>query len=387
MIRRLTLDRLRIVAAREPDGRWNLASLVRRDTQRNRRRGPGARFASPIEITDGSVSLLDPLAFGAAHIPARFEHLNTTLSFAYQPVTWTLDFSRASYVGTEPDLTVTTLSGVVANGDAGWAFDKLHVVTPRSEFTLDGRIDRRQTPTTLELNVSAPRFAFQEWSGVLHGLSNIAVESAFDAQPGPPAAMGTTIALRSNGGDVKSDLVLDTTVPGWHAKGTATVQRLDLARWLNRPDRPSDISGAVDMDLTSSLGVTSPAEGSRFEDRTPLTWITRPTKSLRGAPSRRPRCASRPRRQPPTARTFAWPAAPWLSTPLTAFILSDGKRRGLRQVPRDVPVPHVESTLAFDYDVTGQFAMPFIRGSATFAIRNSWTHGFCRRDRVHRYAG
>jgi hypothetical protein len=93
------------------------------------------------------------------------------------------------------------------NGDAGWLFDKLHVVTPRSEFTLDGRIDRRQTPTSLALNVSAPRFAFQEWSGVLRGLSNIAVESAFDARlAGPPAAMGTTITLRSNGGDVRGDL-------------------------------------------------------------------------------------------------------------------------------------------------------------------------------------
>jgi hypothetical protein len=39
----------------------------------------------------------------------------------------------------------------------------------------------------------------------------------------------------------------------------------------------------------------------------------------------------------------------------------------LRQVPRAVPVPHVESTLAFDYDVTGRFTMPFIRGSAMFA--------------------
>src|SRR3954468_1701605 len=36
-IRRLTLDRPRIVAAREPDGRWNLAALVRRNNQQNQR--------------------------------------------------------------------------------------------------------------------------------------------------------------------------------------------------------------------------------------------------------------------------------------------------------------------------------------------------------------
>ena len=39
----------------------------------------------------------------------------------------------------------------------------------------------------------------------------------------------------------------------------------------------------------------------------------------------------------------------------------------LRKVPRDVPVPHVESLLTFDYDVTGTFTNPFIIGRATFA--------------------
>ena len=39
----------------------------------------------------------------------------------------------------------------------------------------------------------------------------------------------------------------------------------------------------------------------------------------------------------------------------------------LRRVPTAVPVPHVESLLTFDYDVTGRFSEPFITGRATFA--------------------
>src|SRR4029450_2019526 len=39
----------------------------------------------------------------------------------------------------------------------------------------------------------------------------------------------------------------------------------------------------------------------------------------------------------------------------------------LRNVPPTVPVPHVESTLTFDYDVNGQFTRPFIAGQAIFA--------------------
>src|SRR5581483_537011 len=39
----------------------------------------------------------------------------------------------------------------------------------------------------------------------------------------------------------------------------------------------------------------------------------------------------------------------------------------LRFIPRTVPVPHVASLLAFDYDVTGSFSKPYIAGRAQFA--------------------
>src|SRR5206468_1809835 len=45
-----------------------------------------------------------------------------------------------------------------------------------------------------------------------------------------------------------------TTVPGWHGAGTVAVDRLNLARWMNRPDRPSDITGRVTFDLALELG-------------------------------------------------------------------------------------------------------------------------------------
>ncbi len=39
----------------------------------------------------------------------------------------------------------------------------------------------------------------------------------------------------------------------------------------------------------------------------------------------------------------------------------------LRALPESFPVPHVESRLAFDYDVTGQFASSFVDAHAVFA--------------------
>src|SRR5581483_4781617 len=160
---------------------------------------------------------------------------------------------------------VNQLSGNVGNGDAGWVFEDVRVATPRSTFAVTGRVIHGQGPNVVDFTVNAERFAFQEWSGLLTGLTNIGVESAFRARlSGPVTAMHTAIDMRSTGGDVDADLVLDTAVEGWHGNGSAKVVRLDLARWLNRPDRPSDITGAVRFDLDLHLGRHFPAGNFQF---------------------------------------------------------------------------------------------------------------------------
>ena len=123
-----------------------------------------------------------------------------------------------------------------------------------STFTIDAAIPGRGAPS-FHLNTSATSFAFQEWGGIVHGLTNIAVKAAFEAElAGPPSALQTRIALRSDGGDVEATVRLDSTVPGWHAQGDASVRRLDLARWLNRADRASDITGDATVDVDLQIG-------------------------------------------------------------------------------------------------------------------------------------
>lgn len=369
-IRRLSLTRPRIRASRQEDGRWNLAALLKRDAQRAG--APGS--ARPIrignvEVIDGWMTLEGDTAFGAAHIPTSFSHLSASLSLVYRPSAWTLDFAHASFAGGAPDLTVRDLNGTVTGIDDGWEFSALHVVTPRSEFTLNGRIDRQHSPTRLDLTVSAPSFAFQEWSGVLHGLGNLAVESALELRlTGPLAAIATRVALRSAGGDVSGDLVLDTTVSGWHAKGDAVVQRLDLARWLNRPDRPSDISGALHLDLDLQLGGHFPRGAFTF--RGPhARYLEYEADDIvaRGTIT-----SSDVRIAAATATSYGANlrlagSAIAVDAPYPFRLVGTAKGADLRQVPLTVPVPHVESSLAFDFDVTGQFATPFIQGTAAFA--------------------
>ncbi|HXI27087.1 MAG TPA: AsmA family protein, partial [Vicinamibacterales bacterium] len=183
VIRRVRLVRPRVEGARLPDGRWDLGALVKRESREEERTGPGRPIAvQSIEVVDGHVHLHDPLDFGAAHVPTDFQNLNALFSFTYVPVRWTLDFTRVSWIGREPELSVNPLSGRFGRGPTGWFFETFSVQTARSQFTLDGTIKpiREGVPTVLDLRVRAARFAFQEWSGVLRGLKNIAVESSFD---------------------------------------------------------------------------------------------------------------------------------------------------------------------------------------------------------------
>src|SRR5262249_25560630 len=138
VIRRITLTRPRVVAAQQPDGRWNLAALVRRERRDNQQSGPGRPIhILSIGVVDGQVVIKDPLTFGAAHVPSHFDGLNAEFSFDYVPVTWTLNFAGARWNGIPGELTVTSLRGRIASGGDGWLFDGLQVDTVESAFALN----------------------------------------------------------------------------------------------------------------------------------------------------------------------------------------------------------------------------------------------------------
>ena len=372
VIRRVRLVRPRVEGARLPDGRWDLGALVKRESQDQERSGPGRPIAiQSVEVVDGRVRLHDPLDFGAAHVPTDFAALNAAFSFTYVPVRWTLDFTRVSWIGRDPDLSVNPLSGRFGRGPTGWFFDTFSIHTARSQFTLDGTIKpiREGVPTLLDLRVRAPRFAFQEWSGVLRGLKNIAVEASFDtALKGPTNAIETDLKLAGTGGDVAGHLTLDSSVPGWRGKGAVDLTRLDLARWMNRADRPSDITGHVTFDLALQLGIHFPRGAYTFNGPHAM-YMEYAGDAVRARG-----------RITPTAVLIAEASAIAYGAQVTLHDGSinidepfgyhfQGKTTAidLRRVPADVPVPHVESLLTFDYDVTGRFSQPYIIGRATFA--------------------
>lgn len=369
-LRRLRLTHPVVSAGRDADGSWDVASLIRRDPNRPDRTTPRRPIRIEVlQVDDADVTLRTPVSVGAARLPSRFTGLDAELRISSGPTGWTLDVSRAAFSGTAPDLHVARLTGLIGNTDAGWQFNRLHVETDRSDLTVTGTTDRQASPSTVSLTVSAPRLAFQEWAGVLGGLRNIAVETALEATlDGPASALSTELTLRSTGGDIRATVQLDSSVPGWHARGSASVARLNLARWLNRPDRPSDITGDATLDVDLQLGGHFPVGRFTFKgshaayleyeaDDVTAEGVLTPTHvQLAHATA-----------TAYGANVHLRPSTMAIDAPYGFTFVGTAAGVDLRQVPRSVPVPHVESTLAFDFDVTGRFDLPYLTGRAAFA--------------------
>jgi autotransporter translocation and assembly factor TamB len=352
------------------DGRWDLAALVKRESREEERTGPKRPIEiQSIEVIDGHVSLQDPLDFGATHVPTDFQKLNAVFSFTYVPVRWTLAFERASFVGHAPDLTVNPLSGAFGRGPGGWFFETLSVTTPRSAFTLDGRVNNSARPTSLDLRVRAPRFAFQEWSGVLRGLANIAVEGAFDTSlKGPVTQLETDLRLTGTGGGVHGRLTLDTSVPGWHGTGAVDVEKLNLAHWLNREERASDITGHVTFNLALELGRHFPRGIYTFNGPHAMYMhYEADAVKARGQITAAAVLIAEAEATAYGAAVTTRNGSIGIDAPFPFHFQGTTAGVDLRRVPATVPVPRVESHLTFDYDVDGRFNQPFITGRASFA--------------------
>jgi len=370
VIKRVRLVRPHVVLSKLPDGRWDIAAIVKREQREGPRSGPSRPIeVQSIEIDDGHIELRDPIEFGAAHVPTDYQSLNAVFAFQYVPVRWQVDFTRASWIGNAPELSIADLSGSFGDGPQGFFFNRFSVDTPRSSFMVDGRIVRGDAPTHLDLRVRATQFAFQEWSGIIHGLKNIAVDAAFETTlSGPLAKLETDLQLRGTGGSVRGRLTLDTTVPGWHANGVADVAALNLAPWMNNGERQSDITGKTTFNLALRLGEHFPRGAYAFDGAHAMYmgYVADRVKASGDITDTTVLVASA------TATAYgagvvANDSSICLDSPFPYRFRGTVTQIDLRNVPERVPVPRVESTLTFDYDVNGQFSQPFIAGQAAFA--------------------
>ncbi len=371
LVRRLRLIGPQIVAERQADGRWNLAALLKPRASEDNRAAPRPIEIQSLEVVNGLVILKDPLTFGAVRAPGRFERLQLSLAFKRAPDSWRVAIAKGSWLGGPSDLAMDSLAGAIAGTPGTLSFDQLRVRSAQSAFAVDGRVargGRPATPVTLDLHVAAERFVFQEWARTLPALARFPIDSRFDAQlRGPLATLAVDLDFHSNAGDARGPLVLDTTIPGWHAAGTLNLTHLNLAPWFNNAARRADISGRATFDLALELGHGVPRGTYAFNgSHAAFMGYSADRVRVRGRITSREWLIDEGTALAYRSKVSLSAGTIAIQHPYAFQFQGTAREVDLRAIPVTIPVPHVESMLAFDYDVAGEFARPGISGQATF---------------------
>src|SRR4029078_3542039 len=125
----IRLDQPVIYLRREGDS-WSLSRLVKKQETEADRRGPAYPIAiDAIGIANGSVVVESPVGTSGVQVPKRFDHLDAKLSFAYEPVRYSIEINHVSFRGSEPALAVNALSGGIAVRDDTVFVEKLALRT------------------------------------------------------------------------------------------------------------------------------------------------------------------------------------------------------------------------------------------------------------------
>jgi len=356
----LDLSGLSLAVQRLPTGGLNLGSLLKKRPQ-----GRGPRrpiYIHVIRLDNADLTFADPWGPSWMQLPRRVTNLASTLGLESREGRTAFEIQSLRANAFNPDFTVRSFVGTVLFEPGGWSIAGGNLQSAASSV----RFDVSFKANGYDVVANAPTFDFPEMSRLVPGLRSMDIPARVDLTVhGPQNALRTHLDARSPAGDVASDLVLDSTIPGWKGKGRATLSRFDISRWLPTETR-SDITGAADFDLLLGLGRHFPRGTYRFAGPRVVyagyeasgfhsTGTLIVDRVMVGSASG-------------VAYGSAFTASGWIDIPAPYgfHLLGHAASMDLRRLPTDVPVPHMRSNLAFTYDATGRFERPFLAGSAVF---------------------
>jgi hypothetical protein len=125
-----------------------------------------------------------------------------------------------------------------------------------------------ETPA-VDLKASSDKLAINELAKLFPRLRGYNVQPAFDlVAKGPTEAIAVALSLQdATLGDIKADLTVHASTPGWRTRGTARVDRLNVQALVRNgsPRLASNITGDTRFDLTLPEG-RQPLRGSYAVD-------------------------------------------------------------------------------------------------------------------------
>ena len=360
VIDRLEVTGLVLSVARLPSGRLNIGSLVKKRAPST---GPRRRIEiRAIQINDAELMFDVPWGPSWMRLPRHITHLTSTLGLHSEEGHLSLPIAALRADAYDPEFTVRSFTGGLHFENDGWRVADGALQSAASSLEFSASFKKAGYHVTAD----ARTFDFPEMARIVPGLRSIDVPASLRLRmKGPQRQLATHVTARSAAGNIVADLVLDSTIPGWHGKGHAALTAFDIAQWLPT-DVESELTGESDFDLQLGLGRHFPrgrytfagphvvyagyeardvrTSGTLVVDR---VLIDRTTAVAYGSRIR-------------AAGSIDIPE------PFGFHLTGQASRLDLRLLPADVPVPHLRSSLTFEYDAVGRFRNPVLTGSATF---------------------
>ena len=378
IIRQIVVREPYVLARHDATG-WNLRTLVKRQEREANRQGPSASLSLPdIQIVDGRASIDDRAPSNTWRLPSSIEGLNANAGFEYEPVHYSVTLNQFSFTGHAPDLAVQNLAGRFGARNDDLHVEKLFLQTPQSALTVDGVIRGYLATPSLELTVSAPTFSLPEFAPVVLALRGYDLHPTFDVKTeGRQDALKLALNVQSEAGDAHGVVTADFKSPDLGVGGEVNVRRLDLAPLLKNPAQRSDITGHARLDVRVA---SAPAGAAVFDRLRARIVFDGPAVTAMGYSATAVRATATLERRritivdsranayggSATARGFiVTPAAP--GRPTVFDLAGSATHVNLRQLPRKLNVPHIQSDLsASAYHVKGSVARTAtVEGNAT----------------------
>jgi len=364
----ITLTRPSIVLIHDAAG-WRIANLLR--PRRN-----DSAAAQPVQLPSlvidrGTVAIEDTLAGDGVRWPRQVQQLNGDFGLTLAGGLTDLIIRRASFETAEPGLTVAELSGRWIARNGRHDVRDLHLRTAASaldgQFVLQPAAPPRER-ASLSTRLTLAPIALTEFEGLVPALEGrpLVLSGSLNVE-GPLDALAIKANLTDpQAGAVRADVVLATAGTTRTIRGQLDTTRLDLAPMLKDRALASRLTSSDRVDLvftdgwswerlSGTVGVQSSNStiwGYRWDSVRGRVRIARRVLTLDGAVRGYGATATARGRIEPSARPVRYR--------LTGHMDSVDVRR----LPKQLPLPALESRLAGDYTVAG--AGSRLDASATF---------------------
>ncbi|HVC20119.1 MAG TPA: translocation/assembly module TamB domain-containing protein [Vicinamibacterales bacterium] len=364
-----------VIHLRDTAAGWNLAHLMK--PRPPAKPGGGPRYGiQHILIRGGQLIITPPPGPGGRLVwPRRLTDLAADVAIDAVPGRVTFEIRRLSMRAAQPALDPITLSGRIALEPEQVSFGRIDARLAGSRFRIDGAVPRHGGGQPVDLHLSADPADLPALAHLVPALQGVPLSPAVTlSATGPLDRLAIDLDFQSRAGRIRARLVADARSPVRTATGDVRLDRVDLAPLLKRP--------AVRSDITATVHVAArlPAAGdpsATYTMQAPAVTVVGYRAAAMTAKGRVDRHGVRLNAdgrayggRVTAIGTLTWPLRQGHRR--VTFDLQ-GRAAGvdLSRLPSHVGVRKLDSSLNFDYSLTGEWP----RLGATFALQTSTALG------------